>query len=83
MARKRRRRRAKPGSLEQLSAVLWRTILEIEAMLNEDDCPPDRVLRAGHCLAQMASAYKAVVETVSLEEKIRALEMAAERNGHR
>jgi hypothetical protein len=44
MARKRRRRRAKPGSLEQLTAVLWRTILECEALLNEEDCPPERVL---------------------------------------
>jgi hypothetical protein len=50
MARKRRRRRAKPGSLEQLTAVLWRTILECEALLNEEDCPPERVLKAGHSL---------------------------------
>ena len=79
MARKRRRRRAKPDSLEQLTAVLWRTILECEALLNEEDCPPERVLKAGHCLAQMAGAYKAVVEVVSIEARVAKLEAAAER----
>jgi hypothetical protein len=82
MARKRRRRRAKPGSLEQLSAVLWRTVLEIEAMLNEDDCPPDRVLRCAHALSQLSSAYKSVIDGVDIEQRIRVLEMALERNGH-
>jgi hypothetical protein len=82
MARKRRRRRAKPGSLEQLTAVLWRTVLEIEALLNEDECPADRVLKASHALAQLAGAYRAVMETASLEQRIQALEHAAERNGH-
>ena len=63
--------------MEQLTAVLWRTILECEALLNEEDCPPERVLKAGHCLAQMAGAYKAVVEVVSIEERIATLERAA------
>jgi hypothetical protein len=82
MARKRRRRRAKPGSLEQLTAVLWRTVLEVEALLNEEDCPPERVLRCAHALAQLSGAYRSVTEVVAIEQRIRALEMAAERNGN-
>jgi hypothetical protein len=82
MARKRRRRRAKPGSLEQLTAVLWRCVLEVEALLHEDECPPDRVLKASHALAQVAGVYTKVVETAELEGRIAALEAAAERHGH-
>jgi hypothetical protein len=82
MARIRRRRRAKPGSLEQLTAVLWRTVLEVEAMLNDAECPPERVLRAGHCLAQLANSYRAVIEMASIEQRLAALERAAaERHG--
>ena len=81
MARKRRRRRAKPGSLEQLTAVLWRCVLEVEALLNEDECPADRVLKAAHALAQLAGAYRTVIETADLEQRIQALEQAAERYG--
>jgi hypothetical protein len=79
MPRKRRRRRAKPGSLEQLTAVLWRTILEIEALLNEDECPADRVLKSAHALAQLAGAYKGVIEVASIEQRLEALERATER----
>jgi hypothetical protein len=82
MPRKRRRRRAKPGTLEQLTAVLWRTVLEIEALLNEDECPPDRVLRSAHALAQLAGAYRAVIETADFEARLSALEHSMERNGH-
>ena len=82
MAQKRRRRRPKPGSLEHLSALLWQALLEVEALLAAADCPPERVLRAGHCLAQMANAYKAVLEASDLEVRLQQLERAIdERNG--
>jgi len=58
-------------------------VLEVEALLNEDECPADRVLKAAHALAQLAGAYRTVIETADLEQRIQALEQAAERNGHR
>ncbi len=76
-----RKRRRKPGDLTQLRAVLWQTILEVEQLL-ADDCPPERVLRAGHCLAQLAGAYSKLVETIDLEQRIQQLEAAAERRDH-
>jgi hypothetical protein len=79
MAHKRRRRRTKPASLEQFADVLWRVVLEIEELLSDEECPPERVLRAGHCLAQMSGAYRALMETVELEQRVRALELAAGR----
>jgi hypothetical protein len=78
MARKRRRRRAKPGTLEQLTAVLWRCVLEVEALLNEEECPPERVLKAAHALAQLAASYRGVIEAADLAARIEALERAAE-----
>ena len=79
MARKRYR---KPGDLGQLRAVLWRTIVEVEQLL--DTRPPghELVLKSAHALAQLAGAYTRLVETADLEERIQRLEAAAERNGH-
>jgi hypothetical protein len=62
--------------LEQLTAVLWRCVLEVEALLNEDECPPDRVLKAAHALAQLAGAYRGVMEVAELEPRLQALEAA-------
>jgi hypothetical protein len=82
MARSRHRIRTQPGSLEQLAAVLWRTVLEIDALLSEPECPPERVLRAGHCLAQLANSYRGVLEVASIEARLAALERVdAEKNG--
>jgi hypothetical protein len=83
MARKRRRRRAKPGSLEQLTAVLWGIIIEYEALMNEEDCPSERALRCAHALAQLSSAYRGVVEVAQLDERIAALEAAMQGKGDR
>lgn len=74
-----RKRRLKPGNLAELQRVLWRTVVEVEGLLDDEDCPPDRVLRAAHAMAQVAGAYKTVVEAASLEARIMALENAAER----
>jgi len=79
MARKRHR---KPGDLTQLRAVLWKTILEVEGLLEARPPASDLVLRSAHALAQLAGAYTKLVETAELEGRIAALEAAAERNGH-
>jgi hypothetical protein len=75
MARKRRR---KPGNLRNLQAVLWMLILEVEELLG-DDPPAERVLRCAHAMAQLASAYKGVIEMVDISARLEALERAAER----
>jgi hypothetical protein len=77
-----RRRYRKPGDLTQLRAVLWRTILAVEALL--DACPPssELVIKSAHALAQLAGSYTKVVETADLEARLQALEtaMQAERD---
>jgi hypothetical protein len=78
-----RKRRRKPGDLIQLRAVLWQTIIEVEALLDTRPPSNDLVLRSAHALAQLAGSYTRLVETVDLEQRIQALEQAVERNGHR
>jgi hypothetical protein len=78
MARKRRR---KPGDLLQLRAVLWQTIIEVEALLDTRPLSNDLVLKSAHALAQLAGSYTRLVETADLEQRLAKLEasMAAGR----
>jgi hypothetical protein len=78
-----RKRRYKPGNLDDLRRVLWRTIMEVETLLDTRPPANDLVLKSAHALAQLAGAYRAVTETADLEARIVALEIDAERNGHR
>jgi hypothetical protein len=78
-----RKRRHKPGNLDDLRRVLWQVILEVESLLETRPPSSELVLKSAHALAQLAGAYRAVTETADLEARIVALEIDAERNGHR
>jgi hypothetical protein len=69
-------RRGKPGDLVQLRAVLWRTICEVEALLDTRPPSNELVLKSAHALAQLAGAYTKLVETADLERRLQALEDA-------
>ena len=45
-----------------------------------DDAEPEQVLRCAHALSQLSGSYRSVIEGVDMEQKIRALELAAERS---
>jgi hypothetical protein len=89
-----RKRRRKPGDLAQLRAVLWQTILEVEALMEaplvddygEEDPRGHQalVLKAAHALAQLSGSYSRILESGDLERRIVALEAAVlqRRNGH-
>jgi hypothetical protein len=77
-----RKRRLKAGDLADLQRVLWRTIVEVESLLDTRPPSHELVLKSAHALAQLAGAYRAVTETADLEARIEALERAAEGNGH-
>jgi hypothetical protein len=69
--------------LSQLRGVLWRTIREVEALLDVRPCSTDVILKSAHALAQLAGAYRGVLEVESIEARLAKLEsVAAERNGH-
>jgi hypothetical protein len=61
---------------------LWRTILEVESLLDVRPPATDVVLKSAHALAQLAGAYTRLVETADLEARLSALEQSMERNGH-
>lgn len=78
MARKRYR---KPGDLGQLRAVLWRVICEVDDLLEARPPSNELVLKSAHAMAQLAGAYKSVVEVADLEARLERLERAVERSG--
>jgi len=83
---KRRKRRGKPGSIEDARALLWRALeragelLEAETVKEDGSMAPDNhtALRAIHAISQGAAAYARIVEVGELEARIAALEGEAE-----
>jgi hypothetical protein len=76
------KRRIKAGNLADLQQVMWRTIGEVEALLDVRPVSPDLTLRAAHALAQLGNAYKGMLE-IDIQARLLALEQAlavAERN---
>jgi hypothetical protein len=71
-----RKRRLKAGNLTDLQQILWATVLEVERLLDTRPPSNELVLRSAHALAQLAGAYRSVTETVSIEERLTALEEA-------
>jgi hypothetical protein len=68
------KRRRKPGDLSQLRAVLWRLIVEVEDLLDARPPSNELVLKCAHAMAQLAGAYKSVLEVVSLDARLTAVE---------
>jgi hypothetical protein len=73
-----RKRRHKPGNLDDLRRVLWQVILEVEALLDTRPPSNELVLKSAHALSQLAASYRAVTESAALEARIEQLEMAAQ-----
>ena len=73
---KRKKRRSKPGTLEDARALLWRALTRAGELLEEED--PALSLKAIHAISQGASAYAKIVEVGELEARIAALEAAQE-----
>ena len=72
---KRRKRRSKPGTLEDARALLWRALTRAGELLEEED--PALSLKAIHAISQGAAAYARIVEVGELEARIAALEGAS------
>jgi hypothetical protein len=78
LAKKRPRR---PGDLRQLTRVLWRAILEAEAILAHAD-DAELTLRAVHAISQASGQYAKLIEVGEFEARLKVLEDAQmRRNG--
>ena len=73
---KRRKRRGKPGTLEDARALLWRALTRAGELLEEED--PALSLKAIHAISQGVGAYAKVLEVGELEARIAALEGTGE-----
>ncbi len=79
-ARQARKRRPKPGTVKQLSAVLWRAITHLETHLDvtatADEIDTGELCKLTHALSQSASTYLKAVEVGEFEARLEALEKA-------
>ena len=69
---KRRKRRGKPGSLEDARALLWKALQRAGDILESEDDALS--LKAIHAVSQGAAAYARIVEVGELEARLSALE---------
>ena len=69
-----RLRRAKPGDMAQLRAVLWTVLLEVEEIVTDQNTMTDAKLKGAHALASLAGSYAKVTEAHELEQRLAALE---------
>ena len=77
------RRRRAAGSLGDLKRVLWAAICYNRDVIEDADLSHELRQRASNSLSQAALAFMRCTEQAELEGRIRQLELAAERNGHR
>lgn len=79
-ARQARKRRAEPGTVRQLQAVLWRAISHLEDHLNtaadREQVDTGELVRLTHALSQAAGPYLKTLEVGELEARLTALEQA-------
>lgn len=79
-ARQARKRRPKPGTVKQLTAVLWRAITHLETHLDSttsaEEVDTADLCKLTHALSQSASTYLKAVEVGEFEARLEALEKA-------
>lgn len=77
---RRARRRPKPGTLQQLTAVVWRAITHLENHLDgaarAEEVDTAEVCKLAHALSQAATTYLKALEVGELEARVAALEVA-------
>ena len=79
---KKTRRRRRSGSLVDLKKALWAAICYNRDVIEDADLSHELRQRASNSLSQAALAFMRCTEQAELEQRIRQLELAAERNGH-
>lgn len=79
-AAKKRARRPKPGTVKQLSAVLWRAVTHLETHLDDamtdEVVSTDKLCKLTHALSQSASTYLKALKVGELEARLEAIEKA-------
>jgi hypothetical protein len=79
-ARMAKKRRRKPGNLQEVQRVLWTALCEAESVLLEAD-DPDQRLRAVHAVSQASGQYAKLLEVGEMHARLEALEKKLEALG--
>ena len=69
-----RRRRATPGTLEDLRRELWHATRTVGAVLDDPDLTAAEACRVANSLAALANSYRGVYEAGTLETRLAELE---------
>ncbi len=81
-ARQARKRRPKPGTVKQLTAVLWRAITHLETHLEAtaeaDEVDTSELCKITHALTQAGGTYLKALEVGEFEARLEAVERAQE-----
>ncbi len=85
LAKKKRRRVRKIGSLQDARRKLWQAITSAEEVLLDDQSDNQTVLKAVHAITSASTAYAKLVEIGEFEKRLEAVEKLLKRrqNGHR
>jgi transcriptional regulator of aromatic amino acid metabolism len=79
-ARLARKRRPKPGTVRQLTAVLWRAITHLETHLERlataAEVDTSELCKLTHATAQAGGVYLKAIEVGELEARLEAVERA-------
>src|SRR5262249_39636677 len=79
-ARLAKKRRRKPGNLQEVQRGLWTALCEAEAvLLGADD--PDQRLRAVHALSQSCATYTKLLEAGEFEARLAQVERQLAQEG--
>ena len=75
---KKNARRPRPGTVKELTAVLWRAITHLEEHMNRtadaDNVDTAELCKLTHALSQSAGTYLKAIEVGELEARLEALE---------
>lgn len=69
-----RKKYRKPGSMKRVRLSLWRTVRQIEGLLDDPDASTDEIVRLTHALTQATAVYVKVHEAYDLERRLAKLE---------
>ena len=68
-----RRKYRQPGTLKDLSKLVWTAILEVVDRLLAPDVDVATTLKCAHAISQLSGSYKRLVATTELEAQVAAL----------
>ena len=81
-ARQARKRKRKPGTVQDLVKVLWSAIMDAQQVLDECAGDHEQTLKAVHCISQCAGQYAKLLEVGEWEARLTQVEAELQKGRH-